>query len=163
MTQPLLDRLVRWAEATGWTVTPGEGKPPGGSLLLEAESGDGYAAVVLLVDEDGERVVLYSMLEDDIPSERRQAVGEVVLRANRGLLSGAFELDLDDGDFRFRTNIEIATEVSDDQLAALMNPVLIANITTFNVYLPAVAAVVNNEMSPAEAVRSAEADAAEVS
>jgi hypothetical protein len=154
----LLPRLQTWAQATGWDVVaePDE-SGPGGTLALLATVEDEELTLALRLDEDGERVIVYSFLDEEVPAERRADVAELVLRANRGLLNGAFELDLDDGDLRFRTNIDLAgVDLSDAQLDALMTPVLRENVVAFATYVGAISDTVAGTKTPADAVRDAE-------
>jgi hypothetical protein len=158
MSESLLSRLQAWARATGWdVVTEADEAGPGGTLALVADLDDDELALAVRVNDDGQRITAYSFLDDEVPAERRADVAEVVLRANRGLLTGAFELDLDNGDLRFRTNLDVGgAQLSDQQLDALMTPVLRDNVVAFATYLGAIEQVIEGSASPADAVREAE-------
>lgn len=56
-------------------------------------------------DEDDTLVACYSICPAYIPEPRRQEVGEYLTRANCRLCHGSFEMDLADGEVRFKTSL----------------------------------------------------------
>ena len=100
------------------------------------------------------RLVFISAFAGVVPDNRRAAVGELCNRANFGLAVGNFELDHDGGEVRFRTSLD-ATEAGAD--AELVRNVVVANVLTFDQYLPAIEAVLAGT-DPADAVEDVEED-----
>jgi hypothetical protein len=171
MPESLFDRAVAWARSTTWVVTPElyddedeqDGGPPieqhllGGQAVLEAPDDRPLWPMGLYVPDGEQRVVVYSVVVDEVPEALRRGIGEVCLRANRGLLGGAFELDLDDGDLRFRADLDLGGAVLDDaQLADLLAPLLDANLVTVGQYAPAIRDVLTGARSARDAVEAAE-------
>jgi hypothetical protein len=76
-----------------WVATDGFGQH--GSWLLV---GQAY--------EDRGQAAIYSVLPEHVPEERREAVAILLARINYGLILGAFAIDLDDGEVRFRASID---------------------------------------------------------
>ncbi len=63
----------------------------------------GRWAVLAQWSADDDHLSVFSIAPAAVPPERRAAMAELVLRINFGLRVGAFDLDLDDGELRFRT------------------------------------------------------------
>ena len=90
------------------------------------------------VFEDEERVVVYSVFTEHVADHARRGVSELFIRINFSLLVGSFDLDLEDGEARFRTSLDIeGGELTD----GLLRQVLYANVTTMDAYLPALGGV----------------------
>lgn len=104
--------------------------------------------------EQQDQFVFYSIAPVEIQRDMRTAAAEFFHRVNFGLIVGNFELDMDDGEVRFKTWIDCPDTVLTD---ALMKPVVIANVAMMDKYLPAIHAVIGG-MSPAAAVGWIEGD-----
>ena len=100
------------------------------------------------------RLVFISAFPGVVAEDRRGAVGELCNRANFGLAVGNFELDVDGGEVRFRTSLD-ATEAWPG--AELVRNVVVANVLTFDQYLPAIEAVLQGT-DPVDAVEDVEED-----
>jgi len=149
MAQDLTPIVTAFFAGEGWPIEP---------LLeerlyetsFEGEHG-AWSCHVHVYDEDG-RVVFVSTALDVVPDETREAMGELCNRANFGLAMGNFELDVDEGEVRFRTSIDTSgTELTTE----LVRNVVVANVITFDQYLPAIEAVLAGT-SPADAVAAVE-------
>lgn len=103
------------------------------------------------------RLVFVSAFPGVVAEDRRTAVGELCNRANFGLAVGNFELDHDGGEVRFRTSLD-ATEAWPD--VELVRNVVVANVLTFDQYLPAIEAVLQGT-APADAIEDVEEDPVE--
>jgi len=95
-------------------------------------------------------LVLYSVLNDRVPESRRQAVSELLTRANYGLIVGNFELDLSDGEVRFKTSVDVK-ETLESLTSALIEHLVYDNVLQVDRYYPAIMAVVHGGRSPQEA------------
>jgi hypothetical protein len=105
----------------------------------------------LCLEERGQ-LLIHSVRDGRIPEEHRPAVGSFVHRATFGMVLGNFEFDLDDGDLRFKTSID----VEGDRLSeTLLDHLILANIAAFGRYLPGVDAVLDGA-DPAAAVADVE-------
>jgi hypothetical protein len=89
-----------------------------------------------------------------VPVERRQEAAEMIVRANFGLAMGAFEMDMDDGEVRFKVvhltkdgvpSLEIVEEIVD------------VGLMVFRTYARAFLEVALTARSAAEAISAAEA------
>ncbi len=85
------------------------------------------------------QVLVHSVYPALVPEDRRAAVGRFLHRANFGAILGNFELDLDDGEVRYRTSIEVGDL---HPSPGLLRPLFVANIGTCHRYFPGLAAVI---------------------
>ncbi len=93
---------------------------------------------------------VFSVAPMAVPPDRRPAVSELVLRVNFGLRVGSFDLDLDDGELRFRTSQDfegVAVE------PALVRACLLYNLAAMDHHFEAVHAVISGR-APSEALRA---------
>lgn len=104
--------------------------------------------------EEQARVVFYSVVPFNVPEEGRPAVMEFITRANYGLLIGNFELDLADGEVRFKTGLDVRGA---QLTATLAGRAIIPNLHAVNTYLPGLEALVgDNAADPADLVADIE-------
>jgi hypothetical protein len=107
--------------------------------------------------ETDRRLVFISAFAGLVPEELRPAMAELCNRANFGLAVGNFELNHDGGEIRFRTSLD-ATEAWPS--VELVRNIVVANVLTFDQYLPAIEAVLQGT-DPADAVENVEEDETE--
>jgi hypothetical protein len=125
---------------------------PGEPRFLLAISGDhAHYVCHLRVDEERCFVLFYTLCPLVVPEAARPRMAEFVARANYGLPIGNFELDLRDGEVRFKTSID----VEDAQLTeALLRPLVYANTHTMDRYMPGIVEVLYRDGDPAAAVEA---------
>jgi hypothetical protein len=104
--------------------------------------------------EEQERVVFYSVVPFNVPEEGRPGVMEFITRVNYGLLIGNFELDLADGELRFKTGLDVRGA---ELTATLAGRAIIPNLHAMNTYLPGLEALIGDDPAvPAEIVAEIE-------
>jgi hypothetical protein len=84
-------------------------------------------------------VLLFSVCPLRVPSDRRSEASLFLTHANHGLVAGNFELDLADGEIRYKTVLQIHDDGIDP--ATLKNAVR-ANGLAMETYLPGIGAVI---------------------
>lgn len=96
---PLIEVAIAALEAGGWTSYEREEE----GVVTYAIRGRraGYDGVVV-ANEEARFLSAYCVFAPRVPEARRAAMLEAIARANFGLHTGAFEMDLDDGELRFR-------------------------------------------------------------
>ena len=94
------------------------------------------------VREKAEQVLVHSVYPDGVPADRRSEMAMFLTRVNYGLKMGNFEMDLDDGELRFKTSIDVGAEPLSPALA---RPLFMSNLTTFSLYLDGITAVIQGE------------------
>lgn len=135
----------------GWQFAPVEGQP---TLAMGFQGRNGSWMCYSHVDDERGALVIYSVTPEVVPEDARERVAIFLTRANFGLVLGNFELDLGDGETRFKTSIELGGTQADTQL---LRRLLHVNVATLDRYLPGIGAVAEGRLTPEEAVAQCEA------
>lgn len=126
-----------------------------GETILKStyQSSDTAWLVFLQTREDARQVIVYSVLVSNVLEERRQAAAEYLTRANYGLWLGNFELDMADGEVRYKTSIDVEGALLTEK--AIYN-LLYTNVFVFERYLSGLNRVVYEGVSPDVAISDIE-------
>ncbi len=159
--QVLLGTLEQFLRDDGWPLA--EEDAGDRALAMAVEGNNGRWLCVAQVPPDRDLVLFTSVIPAFVPPERRPRMAEFVARANFGMLLGAFELELDDGEVRFCTSVDFtgvdpAPLAASGVLAGMIRQVVYVNVANVDRYLPALMTVLYGDADPAEAVARAEAD-----
>jgi hypothetical protein len=100
-----------------------------------------------------QQLMFYSRAPVNAPPNRRAALAEFFTRANYGMVVGNFELDMDDGEMRYKVSCDV--EGVELHLTFLKN-ISYTAVVTLDRYLPGIMKVLYSEIDPAEAVREIE-------
>ena len=102
----------------------------------------------LLVDEEQESLLCNTYIKQKIPLSKRLKVCDFMSRVNYELANGNFEMDMDNGEIRYRTYLDLAdAEPSKDQvLNTVWNGVL-----GFDTYFPGLMKLLYENYSAEEA------------
>lgn len=142
----IFETVERYFEADDWE---GEQVEEGAlAFRFENEHGNNWGCLALAI-EDAEQFVFYSVLLDPAPPERRAEVIDFIMRANHGMQVGNFEMDLDDGEVRFKTSIDVEGAVLDTPLC---RNVVELNLMLMGLYFDGLIAVIRGEKRAEEAV-----------
>lgn len=134
-------RLVETARS--WLVDRGfDPRLVEGSTILRLEDEGDNGSWVLWVEtlEDEGVVRVFSSWPHEVPPERRQAVMELVTRANPGLTVGSLDLDLDRGQVSLRTALDLGGE---PLTPGLLEGLVRTNVTAFDDFLPRLQATID--------------------
>ncbi|NMC32962.1 MAG: YbjN domain-containing protein [Veillonellaceae bacterium] len=101
------------------------------------------------VNEAHEVFVFYSIIPVRVPEAQRPLVAELLARINYGLNIGNFELDMNDGEIRYKTSIDIE---GGDLTPRMAETLIAVNISTTDRYFPSFADVMYAGVAPVEAV-----------
>lgn len=113
-----------------------------GVLVTRIGGTSGDWILVTVVREDEEQLLLYSVYPDLVPEQHLDEAMTYVTRANWDLSIGAFELDLDTGEARFRTSIDLeGVDPSEPLLRSLVQ----SNVVVMDRYLPGLEAICRGE------------------
>ena len=104
--------------------------------------------------EQQQQAVFYSRASIQVPAERRMAVAEFITRANYGMILGNFEQDMEDGEIRYKTSIDVEGSILTPNL---IHQLVACNVHMMDQYLPGVMAVAFGGLSPKEALAQIEA------
>jgi hypothetical protein len=90
--------------------------------------------------EEDDQLLVYSIIPFVVPIERRTEAALYLTRANFGLSIGNFELDLDHGEVRYKTSIDVeGAEI----LEPLIDHLFLANVLTVDRYLVGLQSVID--------------------
>lgn len=106
--------------------------------------------------EEIEQFVFYVLVNLEIEDVLIAKVSEYLMRVNYGLRLGNFEMQMDVGTIRFKNGLYFGSEILTKNL--VLNTVFPALEAVYR-YLPGLYAVVENRLSPVEALAHAEGDA----
>jgi hypothetical protein len=101
-------------------------------------------------DRDGQ-LLIYSVLTEVVPVERRPAIAEFLTRVNYYMAIGNFEMDYDEGEVRYKTSVDVE---GDHLSVATTRQLFKTNVATIDLFLPGIEAVVRGDGSPAEVLAS---------
>jgi hypothetical protein len=114
----------------------------GDHLRVRSLAQSGEWVVIGQWSEADAQLAVYCVCTLVVPEPLRISVMELVTRANFGLRLGCFELDLDDGELRFRASADLeGTEAQPATARAL----LYTAVATMNRYLPALIDVIDGK------------------
>lgn len=105
------------------------------------------------VNEEHEIFVFYTVLPILAPESQRMQIAELVARINYGLNIGNFEIDLDDGEIRYKTSVDVE---GGELPPRMVETLLSVNISTADRYFPAFADVLYADATALEAVAKVE-------
>ena len=121
----------------------------GETLQLECQVKNGRLTCYAKAINDKQQFVFYSLCPLTAPEEQRSAIAELITKVNYGMVIGNFEFDFSDGEIRYKTSLD----VEGDRLSnALIKQTVYLNVLTMDKYLPALVAVINNELSVDNAI-----------
>lgn len=138
----LESRGVEWEETTDPEV-----------VRAEVASDAGEWTLFVVCREEHGRCSIYSQAPWTAPETSRPAMAELLARLNYGLAIGNLEMDFADGEVRFKTSVD----VSGSHLSlSMFEAILDVNLAAMDAYLPALEAVRDGRLTPAEAAASVE-------
>jgi len=104
-----------------------------------------YAAA----NEEQQQMVFYSICPINTPASKRQALAEFLTGINYGQIIGNFELDMEDGEIRYKTSID----VEGSTLTLLqINNLVYTNITMMDTHLLEILSIINNSSPPLDSI-----------
>ncbi|RLA31395.1 MAG: hypothetical protein DRR15_13310 [Gammaproteobacteria bacterium] len=126
----------------------------GNPVISARVSGDvGEWEFLVIAMEEKSLVLFYSILDENVPMDRRQAIADFITRANYDLWVGNFEQDMRDGEVRYKTSI--VTE-GGNLSADVINSAVYANIETMNEYFSGIQGVATKYKIAAHAIAGIE-------
>jgi hypothetical protein len=133
--QALTAVVTSFLDQKGWSyVELGDG-----ALALRYDGRHASFRCRVRIDEQRGQVAFHSLFPAVVPPEARLAVVDYITRANARLVIGNFDVDIDRGELRFRTSIDVE---GDRLTPALLTHVVHANVVTMDRHLPELGAVI---------------------
>lgn len=107
-----------------------------------------------LVRQEKDQVVFYVQLPSKAPEGRQREAMEFITRANYGMNTGNFEMDMQDGEIRFKVSLDVEAGVLSSRMVRNM---MSAAFLTVDRYFPGLMSVLFGNAIPAVAIREIEA------
>jgi len=146
----LLDVAKQFFESDNWHY---KDVPELGILTLNFKGDSGqWSCYVQARDENG-LFAIYSISPLHAPEDKRLALSEYITRVNYNMAIGNFEMDMDDGEIRYKTSIDVT---GDELTPALVRRLVYANLLNMDKYYPGVVAIAESDISPTEAIAKVE-------
>lgn len=149
-TQPIFQAIVNLFKEDNWHYAQIKGQS---ALRLAFEGKNGKYDCYAQAREQQKQFVFYSVCPIKSPELKSGTVGEFISRANYGMIIGNFELNFDTGEIRYKTSIDIEEDLS----PVLIKRLVYTNVTMIDEYLPGIRSVIDNDVSPEEAIAQIEA------
>lgn len=146
------ERIETFLAADGWDPEEIEGMTAFSARFAGKHS---EYRVVTHVNIELEQLYCYACPPFLVPEHRRSAVAEYITRANYGLRIGNFELDMRDGEIRYKASLDFEGVGLCDQL---IRTTLYPAVGTLDRYFPGLVSVSNDGADPAEVIATIEAE-----
>ncbi len=143
----IVDSMQEFFNEEGWPVSK-IGDFPALSMTYGGKK-DTWPCIAQVVEEEG-LFLFYSACPVTVPDDKRAALGLLLSYANYTALVGGFEMNNEDGEVRYRTELIIKgvdekTLRQGKILQQLMHNVVYANLQNMDLYLPSIKAVLNGK------------------
>jgi hypothetical protein len=150
LSESLLETIINFFRKDGWMFTEIREQS---ALHLKFQGNNGKWGCYAWVREEHQQMVFYSICPIIAPESKRLAVAEFITRANSGMAMGNFELNFENGEIFYKTSID----VQGDRLSfPLMQRLVYANVTIMDEYLPGIMAVIQENVTPVDAIAQLE-------
>ncbi len=148
-TTPLYDAMTTFFTADQWPYLALEGSL---ALTLNFAGQNARWTCYAQAREEQQQFVFYSLCPVIIPEDRRAEVLEFLTRANYGLIIGNFEMDLDEGEVRYKTSFDCEDV---PVTPALFKNAIYPNLAMMDQFLPGILALVYAEDARVDALAAA--------
>jgi len=100
-----------------------------------------------------QQLMFYARAPTNAVEDKRQAVAEFMTRANYGMVIGNFELDLKDGEMRYKASVDYEHIQVNNAFLKNMSYQVVVNMDR---YLPGIMKLLYSDITPEEAVAEIE-------
>ena len=142
----ITDAMKAYFRSEGW-----KGQEPEEGVLVfrfEDELGHQWGCLAI-AHEDAEQLAFYSVILTQVPEARRAEVTNFIMRTNYGMQVGNFEMDLDDGEIRFKTSVDVENA---ELTNALSDNLVSLNLMITGTYFDGLMSVITGEKRALEVV-----------
>ena len=120
-----------------------------GVFMAGVATENGEFDIVVQSDDSLNHISCYCIHPEPVPEERRDAMVEFMMRVNSSNILAIYDMDYDTGTVRVRSSITIADVKPTPHL---IETLIDGAVTTSDVYYPGLLAVLEDELSPQEAL-----------
>jgi len=147
----ILEALAEFFTGEGWPFHKMEDEE--NSLQIGFQGDNGLWNCFAKAREETNQVLFYSICPVIAPPGKRGAVTEYITRANYGIVTGNFEMDIESGIIRYKTYLSAEGITLTPQV---IRQVVFPNLLLTDKFLPGLLKTVYSDISPAEAWESAD-------
>ena len=108
---------------------------------------------IVRVFPESERLLVYSILTENVPVERRPRLAELFVRINYGLVLGNFEMDWEDGEVRYKTSMDLE---SITPTATVVRNLIFSNFFSTDRYFDVIEEAIHTEQALVDLLAAAE-------
>lgn len=142
----LLETMMDFFNSQDWTFSQVEGQS---TLSMPFKGKSGEWMCYAHTREKRHQCIFYSVCPVKAPESKWLVIVELLTRANYGLPVGNFEMDLEDGEIRYKTGINITGDRLSPEIITQM---VTENTKQMDKYLPAILQVTYSDVSPKELI-----------
>ena len=144
----IIDVAVSFFESLEWPISYLENTT---AVRMEYRGKNGQWTCHMHILEEAEQIIYYSVFPIHTPDDKLAPMLEFITRVNYGLIYGNFEFNLDDGQIRYKTSVDVE---GNGLSHALMKPVVFLNVTTLDRYFDTLSKIIYKDISIEDALRS---------
>ena len=148
----LYDALVMFLQEDDLKFNPAPGET---AALMTFNCDNASFMCYARVREEQEQAVFYAIYPLRAPAERRLEVAEFVARVNYGLTIGNMEIDMSDGEVRYKTSADLSVAPF---TLPLLRSLMQACLATADRYYPGFTALLYSDITPEQAVARVEGE-----
>ena len=146
------ENIEQFLDIDGWSPQPIDGMT---AFSCRFYGTNGEYRVVAHVNIELEQLYCYACSPTMVPESRRREVAEYLTRANYGLRIGNFEMDLRDGEVRYKSSVDFEGVGLSHQL---IRTTLYPAVGTFDRYYPGLLRVSDEGADPESVIATIEAE-----
>lgn len=109
---------------------------------------------VVWVNDDSHEIIIYSTFFFNIEKNMLSKIMELITEINYGMQIGNFELDLYDGELKFKTSTVYDSKSGLSE--SVLRDLVYINMSAMERYYPAIKAVIDGKSSPQKAISNIE-------
>lgn len=114
----MFNKIIDYFKSQAWDYAP-VGNETSAILGIKGENGE--FECLAEVNEENKKFIFFSIFSENIPLGKRLEMSELLTRLNFGKFLGNFEMDIDDGELRYKTsiyfgNLELTPEIVENMI-----------------------------------------------
>ena len=142
----LFERVASYLDANDWRYSS-DAERHYYSMSCRIKEATVRVVIDVFETEEWRRIMTFSIYPIFVPENRRSTVLEAMNRINHSLVYGNFEMDMADGEIRFRTTVESDNVLQESMIERVLN----GNLSLSDRHFGALMAVVFGSVEPEDA------------
>lgn len=143
----IVDVTFSFFESLDWPISYLENTT---AVSMEYRGKSGQWTCHMHILEKAEQIIYYSIFPIHTPDDKLAKMLEFITRANYGLIYGNFEINLDDGQIRYKTSVDVEGNGLSHNL---LKPVVFINVTSMDSYFDALTKIIYQDISVQDALQ----------